>query len=463
MVAYVLTDEPPELFDPAVGAGAFFRAARDLAGESLALKGYELHASALAQAKGLSKEDLAGVEYRDFVLDSSGRRYPAIVANPPYVRHHRIEPAIKARLRELGISALGEPLDARAGLHVFFLIQALQRLAVDGRLAFIVPADTFEGVFAPRLWRWISEQFRIDAVATFAPDASPFPGVDTNAVIVCIHNAPPSPHLRWMRCHERETPALEEVLGGHNNAGDSVTVAVRDLPEAIRTGLSREPMPTITGVPLRTFARVVRGIATGANDFFFLTREQVSENKLPMAFFVRAIGRTRDAEESILTSAALDELESAGRPTHLLSLGASPKSQLPETIRAYLAKGELEGLPNRALIRSRRPWYRMESRRPPELLFAYLGRRNARFIRNRAGVVPLTGFLCIYPEPGVDPDVLFRVLDHPSTRARLPLVGKSYGGGAIKVEPRALERLMLPEDVLAREGLEAAEPLALPV
>ena len=97
----------------------------------------------------------------------------------------------------------------------------------------------------------------------------------------------------------------------------------------------------------------------------------------------------------------------------------------------------------------------MEVRTPPPFLFAYLGRRNTRFIRNLAGVVPLTGFLCVYPKSRDAEFVekLWHVLRDPETIANLSLVGKSYGSGAIKVEPRALERLPLPLSVLKATGL----------
>jgi hypothetical protein len=129
-------------------------------------------------------------------------------------------------------------------------------------------------------------------------------------------------------------------------------------------------------------------------------------------------------------------------------------------VQEYLKQGEKEGLSARTLIATRRPWYKMESREPPAFLFAYLGRRNARFIRNLAGVVPLTGFLCVYPHDDNPENVeaLWRVLSHPDTVANLALVGKSYGGGAIKVEPRALERLPLPRGVMAEAGLTSEEP-----
>jgi hypothetical protein len=97
----------------------------------------------------------------------------------------------------------------------------------------------------------------------------------------------------------------------------------------------------------------------------------------------------------------------------------------------------------------------MEIRKAPPFLFAYLGRRNARFIRNLAGVMPLTSFLCVYPhhDDADSIDRLWQALKHPDTVKNLALVGKSYGAGAIKVEPRALERLPIPDHVVAELGL----------
>jgi hypothetical protein len=91
----------------------------------------------------------------------------------------------------------------------------------------------------------------------------------------------------------------------------------------------------------------------------------------------------------------------------------------------------------------------MERRVAPPFLFAYLGRRSARFIRNTARVIPLTGFLCVYPHADDDVSIekLWQILRHPEIIFNLSLVGKSYGDGAIKVEPRALEKLPLPADV----------------
>ena len=102
---------------------------------------------------------------------------------------------------------------------------------------------------------------------------------------------------------------------------------------------------------------------------------------------------------------------------------------------------------------------------PPPILFAYLGRRDCRFILNEAKVVPLTGFLCVYPWDTTPAGAkkLSRALNHPATLANLSFVSKSYGGGALKTEPRQLDQLEIPQTVLDEVGLTAVRQESQPM
>lgn len=464
MVAWAAA-ESDHIFDPGVGPGAFFRAAKGLGikrGLPLGLLGCEVDPAALRQGleQGLSQADFAGVNLRDFMLTEDRQRFRAIVANPPYVRHHRFPSEYKAMLRAYGLRWTGAELDGRAGLHVFFLIKALCQLEPGGRLAFIVPSDVCEGRFSIQLWSWIGRTFCVDAAVTFAPGASPFPGVDTNPIILLIRHAPPAASLRWARVLQAETEALADWCsqGLPIQSHEDMEVTERATAEALATGLSRPPVDLTEEdtIPFGQLFRVMRGIATGDNDFFFMTASRIRELGLPKQSFLRAIGRTRDhTDGALLTMGHLDALEAQGRPTWLLALGRQPAEGLPEPVRRYLQQGEELGLPQRPLIAQRKPWFRMETRDPPPWLFAYLGRRACRFIRNKAQAMPLTGFLCIYPQPGVrmDFDAATSALNDQRTLANLARVAKSYGGGALKVEPRNLERLAIPRAVLIDHGV----------
>ncbi|MEI9479021.1 MAG: N-6 DNA methylase [Deltaproteobacteria bacterium] len=462
MVAYVLQGKPSHLLDPALGQGAFFRAAKRYAQShnfDLTLFGHDIDPEVIGQARmsGLDACDLQNIEMRDFVLDPPSELFPAIIANPPYIRHHRLSPAQKERLREFARKATGRHIDGRAGLHVYFLIRALQTLAPEGRLAYIVSADICEGVFAHILWQWICSQYRLDAVITFTSEAAPFPDVDTNALIFLICNAKPVSHFDWVKCLDRDSKELTALISGQQqNKYKGIQVHRRLLTEALATGFSRPSDDAKHQYSLGDFASVMRGIVTGDNDFFFMTSARAKELGIPDTLLVKAVGRLRDIQGEYFDPEDVRRLEAKGRPTQLLNVNGLPFDQLPERVKKYLEEGVRSGIPNKTLIKTRKPWFRMEKRKIPPILFAYLGRRSARFIRNRAEVVPLTCLLCVYPKQ-TSPEFiehLWKVLSNPETISNLKKVGKSYGGDAIKVEPRALERLPLPDILVRTEGLD---------
>lgn len=449
-----------ELFDPAVGAGAFQLAAKSL-GCRFKHYGHEIDSAAISEARtaGLSDSDLAGVRLEDFLAHPYPERsVSAVVANPPYLRHHRLGDDRKRFLRQYSARLLGTSLDGRTGLHVYFLIKALSMLRAGGRLSFILPADSFEGIFSKQLWSWVTRNYRLDAVISFTKEASPFPGVDTNPLIVCLANSAPSNSFPWAQC-TRSDDSLERWFAGEfRTQVRGVMAHARELSEALATGLSRATpsRAQLDGRPLGDFARVVRGIATGANDFFYMTRESARQHNIPDEYLLPAVSKTRDVPEDTVDAALMRELETSGKPNLLLSIGATAENSLPPALRRYLEKGARLGLSERPLIRTRKPWYKMETRSPaPRFLFAYLGRRRARFIDNRIGAMPLSGFLCVYPKDRSRDGTqrLWAALSDQRTIDNLGLVGKSYGGGAIKVEPRSLERLIIPRAVLESVGL----------
>jgi adenine-specific DNA-methyltransferase len=454
MVAYV-SENTDLVFDPATGTGAFYEALLRINKPKVSFYGTDIDPKVLADK--IYNQGNCFVEQRDFIKNPPERKFKAIVANPPYIRHHRIDEATKIFLKQLSTSITGHIIDGRAGYHIYFLIQALNRLEQSGKLAFIMPADTCEGKFAKNLWKWISEKFCIESVITFDEKATPFPNVDTNAIVFLIKNSKPIKTLHWVKANEAYSADLLNFISSNfkQQKFETIEVITRQLKEGITTGFSR-PEQNHNGFKfhLNDFANVMRGIATGSNEFFFLTAQQVKELQIPKEFLKRAIGRTKDATESILTSKDVEDLEKENRPTYLLSINRHDK--LPKAITNYLKVGEEIGLPTRSLIQQRKPWYKMERREVPPILFAYLGRRNTRFIKNDAGVLPLTGFLCVYPiyDDKEFVEKLWQTLNHPDTLENLKLVGKSYGSGAIKVEPSNLSRLPIPEHIIKQFDLK---------
>ena len=77
---------------------------------------------------------------------------------------------------------------------------------------------------------------------------------------------------------------------------------------------------------LKDFATVMRGIATGANEFFFLTQEQAQGLGIPTEYLKLAVGRTQDVLGSSLTTKNIEELERKRPPQLFYSLSpVTPK------------------------------------------------------------------------------------------------------------------------------------------
>ncbi len=462
MSGWCMQAKPSELFDPAVGPGTFFLAARRL-GYKPKFSGYDIDQKVVRQAIewGLSETELKGIKIHDFLSSETEVLHQAIVANPPYIRHHFLDENRKGFLKSVSLEHLGIELDGRTGLHVYFLIKSLSLLSPNGRLAFLLPADVCESVSSRRLWEAIFSKYNVQRVLNFSTSANPFPGVDTNALVFLIKNDGPTHEIEWVNVTKHDSSWLRGVMVNDHSVGrpgekEGAQLHVRATSEALDSGLSRPPGLPVKGVPIRELVKVVRGIATGDNDFFFLTSSQVKETGISSKYFARAIGRTRDCQQDTLTKEILAQLDLKGRPTYLLSITDDFAQASQDSLSMYIAKGESQGLNSKPLLKTRKPWYKAEHRDVPPILFAYLGRRSSRFILNQAGARPLSGFLCVYPLEKYKSKSLniWKALNDPETIKALYRVGKSYGDGALKVEPRQLDSAIIPSSVLKKYGLD---------
>jgi adenine-specific DNA-methyltransferase len=220
-----------------------------------------------------------------------------------------------------------------------------------------MPADVCEGVFAHTLWRWVLANYRLDGVITFAPEATPFPDVDTNAIVFLLQHDKPKAEFTWAKCLAPTIVGLKTWVASNFESSEiEIHACNRSIEEALETGLSRPPSSgTWHGAVLGDFAYVLRGIATGANEFFFLTQARAEELHIPTEWLIPAVGRTRDVQGDVITTDTIRGLKASGRPTLLLSLDATPLEALPKPVREYVRHGQELGFNKRSLIGTRKP------------------------------------------------------------------------------------------------------------
>ena len=188
----------------------------------------------------------------------------------------------------------------------------------------------------------------------------------------------------------------------------------------------------------------MRGIATGANDFFVLSDDEVAKWELDPTILRPVLTKTREVPGYVFRRADFEALGRKGKKRWLLYL-TTPVT--PGTAEArYIQHGEVRGLHKRSLVSTRPLWYLMEQREPAPIYFTYLSRKRPRFIYNKTKALALNVFLCIYPISDISSDptalkALLAVLNSLIAKDSLRYVGRSYGGDTLKIEPREMDQL----------------------
>ena len=438
MVKYALNNNR-NLFDPSVGSGAFFEAAMQI-DDKITFRGMDIDPN--IPPKHLKHRVVIG----DFLLSKSILK-DGIVCNPPYKRHHRMDVHYKELVNDIGSKTIGAKIDARAGMQVYFLIKSLSMLKKNAKLAFIVSSDICEGKFSNVLWSWISANYRIDSVIIFDKNATPFEA-DVNPMIFLIQNAPPNGTYQRITCFKAGTNELETCISKQTFKHSDLRTETLDLKKSIKLGLSRR-FGASHGKKLVNYATVCRGIATGSNDFFHMNYETAKKYKITQ-FTIPAINRTKNITTNIFSKLNYQKLKTLNQSVLLLNVNGNERNM---NLKKYIKYGEKQKLDQRPLNKSRAKWFVMEKRLPPDIFFTYLGRSNNRFILNNTDATVLNTFHCIYVKPNYNKNKLFKALNDPRTIRNLPLVAKSYGFGALKVEPKSLENLVIPMNVLHENSL----------
>lgn len=432
---------PRRLLDPAVGDGVFIRAfversQRDTRLRRTRIIACELDPRLAARFSASSEARALGgrLELRtaDFLRARFDGGFDAAVCNPPYVRHH--DHACDDGIFDAFDRRLGRRVPRTTNLYGLFMLRIWSLLAPGGRAAIITPAEWLNADFGRTLKRYFLDENAIDEIIHFDHRATVFNDVLTTAAITLLR--------RGRRSNEpvrlRRVRRTRELFSGRTTRA----VARDELdPDAKWSPLfDPDSNGASAGAKLEQFARCVRGIATGANEFFVLRPSELLRHGLDRADVRICVSKAAHIRGPRLTRSDVQRLIDADERIYLLD----PRTPLRPAVRRYLALGRRAGVHRRYLPAHRPIWYRPEQRDPAPVWINVFARSGFRFVRNEAGVSHLTAFHSIYPHDGIDADRLHALLSRRDTQRRIAAEQRLYAAGLRKLEPRDVERIALP-------------------
>ncbi|GAB4519343.1 MAG: N-6 DNA methylase [Haliangiales bacterium] len=408
------------VLDPACGDGVFLARAqaRGIGTRNGALCGIEVDPIAAAAASArvpgahIIAADLFGQAAEHAIggylsasaasadAASAGRPlgFDAVVGNPPYVRQERRSGSEKRLIRAaLGRDFPGLPaslldrLTSRGDLAAACIVRALRFARPGARVALVVSSALLDAGYASVLWQLVAKLGRVCALID-APRERWFKDAAINAIILVIERADaavPAP------AGETSTPTAAPAVSVARLTLPTPRAAtqLRDGARLDRVGEIRHAPADETArwaayvrapsawfafeasagpslVPLSALATVRRGVTSGANDIFYLSRQRAAELAIEPELLAPLLRSPREHATIAIAPQHSSHVMLTCPPR---ALGDYPAAQ------RYIESHR--DATTRRTLRARKPWWSLVAR--PARLFltkAY----GARFVQHLA-------------------------------------------------------------------------------
>ncbi len=373
------------------------------------------------------------------------RLFDAVIGNPPFIRYQNFPENHRA---------MAFYLMQQAGLHpnrltnswVPFLVAATLLLKKTGRLAMVIPAELLQVNYAAELRCFLSKYYSYLTLITFKKLV--FNGIQQEVVLL-LGERNGSEHT-GMRTIELDgiddltsyeyATFLGERLKEMDHSTEKWTMYFLDEEELqlIRT-LKAHPKLTIAS----NVIGVDVGIVTGLNEFFVLTEQQVEKYSL-MPYTQRIVGRSAHLPGILFSESDWQNNVEKQSPAFLLSTPDEPFYRLPMELKEYVTSGEEKGLNKGYKCRIRNRWYVVPSVWVPNAFMLRQVHHYPKIILNDAAATCTDTIHRVRLRNGIPARTVATAFLNSLTFAFSEVIGRSYGGGVLELEPNEAEKLPLP-------------------
>ncbi|HFQ5384974.1 TPA: Eco57I restriction-modification methylase domain-containing protein [Vibrio vulnificus] len=442
--------------DPAFGTGAFYSALNTVFPSSQIelATGFEIDEHYGIPSKKLwehTRLDYQIADFTELAPPVEADRYNLIICNPPYVRHHHIKEN-KIRIQKKALEAADMQLSGLAGLYCHFLAIAHPWMKDNGIAGWLIPSEFMDVNYGQAVKNYLLNEVTLLQIHRFDPSDVQFEDALVSSAVVWFKKTKPtSNHLvKFTYGGTIEAPIVEK----------SVPLSVLEKEKKwTRFPLSEERKDTNVA-KLKDFFTIKRGIATGDNKFFVLSRKEVEERHLPLDQFRPILPSPRHLNTIEVLS---DENGYPDIDNQLFVLDSKlPLEEISRrypTLFRYLEEGVQSGVSERYLCKNRKIWYAQENRLESQFYCTYIGRSDNtgknpfRFVLNKSKAIVSNSYLILYPKPCLEKAIeinpslnkqLIKALNEITGREMLD-EGRVYGGGMHKMEPKELSNVAAGE------------------
>lgn len=455
----------PRVLEPSCGNGAILRF---LSGD---VTGIELEPDEAAQAKRAAPEaHVHTADLFDWFGSEQFDRWDAVAGNPPFIRfQYWTEPTRSAAfdlMREVGLRPT-----KLTNAWVPFVVASTMALREGGRLGLVIPAELLQVTYAAQLREFLIDKYA--ELTTVMFKRLLFDGVQQETVLLLGVRGDGPARIRAVETEDAQSLPTPDVIASVPHAPalrhDSEKW-IKYLLEPSRIEALRRARAHPGVVRLGELVDVDVGVVTGRNKFFVLRRSGVDARMLHP--HVRPlVSRSAHVQGTEFSGDDLAALDADDAQCHLLAIDAAFEPDTDPALDDYIAAGEEQNVHTGYKCSIRKRWWVVPSTWTPDAFLLRQIHQHPKIIANRTGATATDTVHRIRLLNGTRPSTLAAASINTLTFAFAEVMGRSYGGGVLELEPREAEALPFPDphrlspdtavrvDGLVREGrvLEALD------
>ena len=451
LAKWAIRDATDVVLEPSCGEASLLQAAwkrleylaPDSASVGGSILGYEIDAIACSEASRTlaALGAKATVETADFFDVAPVPRADVVIGNPPYIRYQSFSGRARAKAQRAALAG-GVRIDGLASSWAAFVVHASRFLKDDGRLALVLPAELLHARYAAPVRRYLMRRFREVTLVLF--EKLVFPEVTSEVVLLLAEGRGGTDSI-----------SLTQVSDTHGLSNDSITQRVwtpnsddTKWSAALVGNESLQPyedaLASVAFAPLADWGAPCLGAVSGNNRFFRIRPSRAAALGLEEEDLLDVLPpRSRALRGLNYSHATHRELTVHDEPTMLFH----PRSDsLSAAGKAYIRFGEDEGVDRAYKCRVRTPWWRVPLPRTADIFITYMSHEGPRLVTNGGGVQALNSVhgVVLNNHKRLGKDLLPLAALNSITSLGAEIVGRSYGGGVLKLEPREAGKLPMP-------------------
>jgi adenine-specific DNA methylase len=431
----------PRLLEPSCGDGAIL----SVLPPTGSVLGIELEQAEAARAQVAAPD--AEVQVADFFAwysPAQDESWDGVAGNPPFIRFGNwTEPT-----RGLALDVM-----RRVGLRptkltnawVPFIVASVLATRRGGRVGLVVPAEVMQVNYASELRGFLVDELSGLTVVTFRRLV--FEGVLQEVVLLLGERGDGPARIKVVQVEDASQLPTAEALMALERAPalrHETEKWTKYFLDGAEIDALRQARALDEFARLGDLAEVDVGVVTGRNQFFVLRPSGslvrgVAEHMMPL------VSKSAHLSGIKFDLRDLDALRRSDAPCDLLAVGGDVSLEDHPRLGAYVSAGEAEDVHRGYKCSIRKRWWVVPSLWAPDAFLLRQIYDHPRVIANMTDATSTDTIHRVRMVNGTRPVKLAAASINSVTFAFSEVMGRSYGGGVLELEPREAEGLPFPD------------------